>query len=79
VAEESIMDWVAIFDQYEVQTIVLDPKTDSSLIESLRACPQWAVDSEDGETVIFSRARSTSRSFGTSARLSIAYTKNAVY
>lgn len=52
------MDWIAVFDQYEVQSIVLDPEMDGLLAEVLRACREWVVESEDDEAVVFVRAES---------------------
>ena len=47
---------VGLLDEYGVQLVVLDFHNDSEMLNLLRSQPEWAIDSEDGEVVIFIRA-----------------------
>ena len=49
-------DWPRVFDEYDVQFLVLDPHRDSNLLKLFRSQPEWTVDFEDEETVLFVRA-----------------------
>jgi hypothetical protein len=49
------MDWLALFEQENVRSVVLDPSTDRDLIERLRRRHGWMLDFEDKELVIFMR------------------------
>ena len=48
-------NWPAVLDEYGVQFLVLDRHDDSDLLKLFRSQPGWAVDCEDGETIIFAR------------------------
>lgn len=48
-------DWLKVFNEYEVQFLVLDPHSDSDMVKLVRSQPGWQVDFEDGEAIIFAR------------------------
>lgn len=49
-------NWLEVFDAYGVQFLILDPDGDGELLELVRSRPEWQVDFEDKEAVIFARA-----------------------
>jgi hypothetical protein len=49
------MDWLALFEQENVQFVVLDRCTDRDLIERLRRRCDWIADFESKESMIFTR------------------------
>jgi len=49
-------DWLGIFEKYDVQFLVLDRHDDSDLLKPFQTRPDWAVDFEDEEAIIFARA-----------------------
>ena len=49
------MDWLALFEQENVQFVILDRRTDRDLVEVLWHQHRWMVDFEDKELVIFMR------------------------
>jgi hypothetical protein len=51
-------DWLQMLDEENVQFIVLDSQTDADLVETIRSQPEWTVDFEDAELVIFTSAKS---------------------
>lgn len=48
-------DWLRVFNEYDVQFLVLDPCSDSDMVKLVRSQPGWRVDFEDGEAIIFAR------------------------
>jgi len=51
------VDWLALFEQEQVEFAVLDRRADSDLIRMLRRQHGWTVDFKDEESVIFVRNR----------------------
>jgi hypothetical protein len=51
-----VMDWLALFEQEDVQFAVLDRCTDIDLIERLQCRCDWIVDFENEKSMIFTRA-----------------------
>ena len=49
-------DWLGIFEKYDVQFLVLDSHDDGDLLKLFQTRPDWTVDFEDEEAVIFARA-----------------------
>ncbi|MBN1888986.1 MAG: hypothetical protein JW850_13410 [Thermoflexales bacterium] len=49
-------NWLEVFDTYSVQFVVLDRHSDGELLSRLHAQPDWKIDFDDGEDVIFARA-----------------------
>jgi hypothetical protein len=49
-------DWLGIVEQYDVQFLVLGRQDDSDLLELFQTQPDWAIDFQDEEAVIFARA-----------------------
>ena len=52
----AIKNWVAMLDAYDVQFLVVDARRDGELLQAARRHPEWTVDLEDGESVLFTRA-----------------------
>jgi hypothetical protein len=48
-------NWLEVFDAYGVQFLVLGSQADSDLVDLFRSRPDWKVDFEDGEAIIFAR------------------------
>jgi len=48
-------DWLRVLEEYDVRFAVLDPSRDANWVTLLRRRPEWQVDSEDQEAVIFAR------------------------
>jgi len=48
-------DWLDLLDEYDVQFVALDAHRDGDLLKLFRSEPEWTVDSEDGEVVVFAR------------------------
>lgn len=44
-------------DVFGVQFLVVDARRDSDLLQAARTHPAWTIDFEDGESVLFARAR----------------------
>ena len=49
-------EWLQLFQEENVQLAILDAQLDTELIETARLQPEWKVDSEDDELVIFTSA-----------------------
>jgi len=49
--------WLELFEREDVQFVVLDPREDRSLVETLQSHRGWAVDYEDTDGVVFARVR----------------------
>jgi len=49
-------NWVAMLDEYGVEFLALDRHDDSEMVQVFRSQPGWAVDFENEETVLFTRA-----------------------
>jgi hypothetical protein len=49
-------DWVETFDKHGVQFLVLSRHDDGDLLKLFQTRPDWAVDFEDEEAIIFARA-----------------------
>ena len=50
-------DWPRILDEHGVRFLALDRHCDSHAVRLFRSQPGWRVDYEDGEAVLFVRAR----------------------
>jgi hypothetical protein len=50
-------NWLAILDTYGVQFLILDTRRDDDLLRSVRLHPDWTVDFQDGESILFARNR----------------------
>ena len=48
--------WLAVFDRYAVQYLVLNKERDGKLLSLVRVQPGWSVDFEDEASVLFSRS-----------------------
>ena len=46
-------EWLQLFDEENVQLVILDSHLDVELIQVIRSHPEWNVDFEDDELVIF--------------------------
>ena len=46
-----------LFDEENVQLVILDAQLDTELVEIIRLQPEWQVDFEDDELVIFISAK----------------------
>jgi hypothetical protein len=53
---ESVENWPRVFDEHDVQFLVLDRHDDTDLLDLFRSQPGWTLDFEDEEAVIFARA-----------------------
>jgi hypothetical protein len=49
--------WPDVLDEYGVQFLLLDRHNDDGLLELFQSQPEWMVDFEDEEAVLFVRAR----------------------
>ncbi len=50
-------NWLECFKEHGVRFVVLDPSQDKNLIETLRRQPEWLVNYEGQEVVIFARSQ----------------------
>lgn len=50
-------EWLQLFDEENVQLVILDTQLDTELVEIIRLQPEWSVDFEDDELVIFTSAK----------------------
>ena len=48
--------WLAALDAFGVTFLVLDTERDGGLVQAARSHPEWGVDLEDGDAVLFARA-----------------------
>jgi hypothetical protein len=48
--------WSSVLDRYGVQYLILDKERDGGLLSLVRTRPGWAVDFEDGASVLFVRS-----------------------
>jgi len=48
-------EWLQLIDEENVQLVILDSQFDSELVQAIRLQPEWAVDFDDNELVIFKR------------------------
>jgi hypothetical protein len=46
---------LAVLDAYDVQFLVVDAHRDGELLQAARTHPEWSVDFEDREAVLFTR------------------------
>ncbi len=46
-----------LFDEENIQIVILDPNLDTELVEIIRSQPEWSVDFEDDELVVFTIAK----------------------
>jgi hypothetical protein len=49
--------WLAILDRYGVRFLILDRQRDDKLLRLIRSRPDWTVDFEDSDSVLFARTR----------------------
>ena len=54
-------NWLGLFDEENVQLVILDAQLDFELINTIRSQPDWTVDFEDEELVIFTSAKGTKK------------------
>lgn len=50
-------EWLQLFDEENVQLVILDTQLDTELVEIIRLQPEWSVDFEDDELVIFTSVK----------------------
>jgi hypothetical protein len=50
-------EWLQLFDEENVQLVILDSHLDTELIQAIRSQREWKVDFEDDELVIFTLAK----------------------
>ena len=50
-------EWLQLFDEENVQLVILDSHLDIELIQAIRSQPEWNADFEDNELVIFALAK----------------------
>jgi hypothetical protein len=50
-------EWLQLFDKENVQLVILDAQLDAELVKTTRLQPEWQVDFEDDELVIFISAK----------------------
>jgi hypothetical protein len=50
-------EWLQLFEEENVQLFILDSHLDIELIQAIRSQPEWNVEFEDDELVIFTLAR----------------------
>lgn len=48
--------WQRMFDRYDVQFLVLDIQSDSTMVQLFQSQPGWVVDYKDEEAMIFVRS-----------------------
>ena len=46
-------EWLQLFDEENIQLVILDSHLDIELIQAIRSQTEWNVDFEDNELVIF--------------------------
>ena len=51
------LEWLQLFEEENVQLVILDSHLDTEFIEIIRLQPEWQVDFEDDELVIFISAK----------------------
>jgi hypothetical protein len=49
-------NWLRVLETYQVRFLVLNLDSEREMVELFRSQPEWVVDFEDGESIIFSRA-----------------------
>ena len=49
-------NWLRVLDTYQVRFLVLNLDSESEMVELFRSQPEWIVDFEDDESIIFARA-----------------------
>jgi hypothetical protein len=47
--------WLSVLDRFGVQFLVLDIRHDGELLQAARLHPEWTVDFEDRDAVLFTR------------------------
>jgi hypothetical protein len=50
-------EWLQLFDEENVQLVILDSQLDSELVQAIRLQSDWKVDFEDDELVIFTSTK----------------------
>jgi hypothetical protein len=50
-------EWLQLFDEENIQLVILDSHLDSELVQAIRLQPEWNLDFEDDELVIFTLAK----------------------
>jgi len=48
-------EWLKMLDEYGVQFLALDMESDRWLVKLVEVQPEWVVDLQDGESVLFVR------------------------
>lgn len=54
-------NWLRFLDEENVQLVILDAQIDLELANSIRSQPDWNVDFEDDELVIFTSTKGTEK------------------
>jgi hypothetical protein len=49
-------EWLARFERYDVQVLILDPDEDQALVALARSRPEWALDFQDQQGILFVRS-----------------------
>jgi hypothetical protein len=49
-------NWLRALDAYHVRFLVLNQQSERDMVTYFRSQPGWAIDFEDGESIIFARA-----------------------
>ncbi len=53
---DTSMHWLESLDEHDVQFLALDVRDDSNLVKLFRSQPEWMIDFEDREAVLFVRS-----------------------
>ncbi|MBN1875075.1 MAG: hypothetical protein JXA33_12655 [Anaerolineae bacterium] len=56
-AGNTIDHWLRLFEKEQVQFIVLNRRDDGELVKAIHSKPEWIVDFEDDQAVIFAMRR----------------------
>ena len=54
-------NWLQYLDEENVQLVILDAQIDLELVNTIRSRPDWNVDFEDDELVIFTPTKGTEK------------------
>lgn len=48
-------NWLELFDRYGVRFLALDRQSDRTLVELVRERPEWTLDLQEGDSLLFVR------------------------
>ena len=54
-AESRYENWLEVLDTFGVRFLILDAWRDRGLVQAARSHPAWAVDLEEGDSILFTR------------------------